>query len=160
MSDPSSDASNDGRNALTARDALDHSWNWFKHHADQRLTMIRFAVLVAGGIAAGVGYLLKEKQFFLCILLSILGALVSYCFLRLDARTSDLIKVGERALIAIEATLANTLTTPQMYICVEADRKESDFLYSYRQNIKLILRSVIIIYIIVFLYCTIKWIGG
>jgi len=122
--------------------------------------MIRFAVLVAGGIAAGVGYLLKEKQFFLCILLSILGALVSYCFLRLDARTSDLIKVGERALIAIEATLANTLTTPQMYICVEADRKESDFLYSYRQNIKLILRSVIIIYIIVFLYCTIKWIGG
>ena len=71
-----------------------------------------------------------------------------------------MIKVGERALIAIEATLANTLTTPQMYICVEADRKESDFLYSYRQNIKLILRSVIIIYIIVFLYCTIKWIGG
>jgi hypothetical protein len=60
--------------------SLEHSWNWFKSHADQRLTITRFAILVLGAIGAGVGYLEKEQQYFFCTLLSIFGTIAAYCF--------------------------------------------------------------------------------
>jgi hypothetical protein len=67
--------------------SLEHSWNWFKSHADQRLTITRFAILVLGATGAGVGYLEKDHEYFFCALLSIFGAIAAYCFLRLDVRT-------------------------------------------------------------------------
>jgi hypothetical protein len=78
-------------------EAYDHAWNWFKYHAEQRLTMIRYSVLILGAMVAGVGYLYRDHEYFFSLIASLFGTLASYCFLRLDLRTADLIKLGERA---------------------------------------------------------------
>src|SRR5471030_2120504 len=79
--------------------ALDHAWKWFEYHATQRMTMIRFYVVAAGGIAAGTGILLTTShENLLAGLLSIIGVLTSLAFKRLDKRVSDLVRVGEDAL--------------------------------------------------------------
>jgi transposase len=37
-----------------------------KYHAEQRIALIRFYILAMGGMAAGIGYLHKEDQHWLC----------------------------------------------------------------------------------------------
>jgi hypothetical protein len=64
--------------------ALDHAWNWWKYHADQRIAMVRFYLVALGAIAAGIGVLQQQERHVLCALLSLFGALSVFCFLRVD----------------------------------------------------------------------------
>ena len=96
--------------------ALNHAWDWFKYHAEQRMTMIRSSMTVIGATAAGVGYLIKENRPFLSVLLSTFGAAAAYCFMRMDQRTADLIKIGETGLKEEEKKLAiNRATNPLIF---------------------------------------------
>ena len=72
---------------------LDHAWDWWKYHADQRIALIRFYILTLGGVAAAVGWLLQQHESLLSALISGLGAILSFCFLRLGTRTADLVKL-------------------------------------------------------------------
>ena len=108
------------------KDALDHAWNWFEYHANQRMMMIRFYLVVAGAIATGAGYLLLQKQYFLSGSLSIYGALISYCFLRLDTRVKGLVKLGEDALKGEQKKFADSLSLPAFEICKHADNVRNE----------------------------------
>jgi len=78
--------------------ALDHAWRWFEYHANQRMTMIRFYLIVSGAIASGAGYLWISKEYLLSAILSAFGTIASLCFMRLDKRVSGLVKLGEDAI--------------------------------------------------------------
>lgn len=143
--------------------SIDHSWDWFKSHADQQLTITRFAILVLGATGAGIGFLEKDQQYFFCMLLSFFGAISAYCFLRLDERTSGLIKIGEAALVEQQRFLALRTGFSNLEMNKKAD-EESDTAkqkhpllpHSYKQVFNLMFKSIVIIYLISALYCFVK----
>ena len=112
---------------------LDHAWKWFEYHATQRMTMIRFYLIAAGGIAAGTGVLLTTShEDLLACLLATLGGMTSLAFKRLDNRVSDLVEIGENALKPLQKNVSIALDAPSFEICRLAEhRPEGNNLYSY-----------------------------
>ena len=141
-------------NAFTTRDAYEHAWNWFKYHAEQRLAMIRFAVLILGAIAAGAAYLHKDKEYLFSSIICIFEIVITYCFLRLDLRTSDLIKLGENALIEKEDQMATDTGSQAITIFRRTDElRESRHAkwynpYTYKQNFRLMFAGAIVLYLL------------
>jgi hypothetical protein len=39
----------------------EHAWNWWKYHADQRITLLRFYILSLGGVGVAVGWLRQQQ---------------------------------------------------------------------------------------------------
>ena len=125
--------------------ALDHAWAWFEFHAAQRMTMVRFYLIAAGGIAAGIGYLWTSNQYLLCAFLSTFGAVTSFCFMKLDKRVSDLVKLGEAALKSQQAEIAKVLTHNEFEICRRGDELQNasgnrryPYPYTYGENFRLL----------------------
>jgi hypothetical protein len=120
--------------------ALDHAWKWFEYHATQRMTMIRFYLIAAGGIAAGTGALLATgHENLLAGLLSALGAFTSLAFKRIDRRVSDLVKLGEDALKHEQAKMGAALCIPTFEICrMAGERPKGARLYTYGENFRLL----------------------
>lgn len=117
-----------------AEAGFEHAWNWWKYHAEQRINLLRFYILSLGGVGVAVGWLRVQHEALLCFLLSLFGAALAFCFLRLDRRTSDLIKIGEDALRFEEARLSATTGNAQLELCRRADTKDR-YPSSYRQII-------------------------
>jgi hypothetical protein len=124
--------------------ALDHAWNWFEYHANQRMIMIRFYLIAAGGIAAGIGALLTTAhENLLAGLLSILGAITSMAFKRLDKRVSDLVKIGEDALSLQQAKIGAMLGSKSFEICQLAGEKPKNArFYTYGENFRLLFNTL------------------
>lgn len=132
--------------------ALEHAWKWFELHATQRMTMIRFYLIIAVAIGAGLGFLWNGKEFLLALLLSIFGTVASICFWRLDKRVSRLVKVGEEAL----KTQQKQFLADEMRICQRADslhhpngRRKHCWPYSYSENfmVLFVLAAVLFAYV-------------
>lgn len=76
--------------------SLECAFKWFEYHAKQRVDMFKCYLLVVAGIlsASGFSFQLHNKTVF-----SISGAVLvvaSYIFWKIDLRTIDLIKIGEK----------------------------------------------------------------
>jgi hypothetical protein len=129
--------------------ALDHAWSWWKHHAEQRIALIRFFIIALGGVAVAVGWAYQQHEYILCAIISIFGALLSYCFLRLDVRTSDLVKVGETALEPEQERMAAATGNEAMRLCRSADAQRGNYPYSYRQIIRVVLGTATALFILI-----------
>ena len=146
------DTGKDRANDDAASAALTHAWDWFEFHANQRLTMIRFYLTVAGAIGTGAGYAFIQHEYFLSALMCTLGTVASLCFMRLDKRVSDLVKIGERALAIQQEALAKELDAPALRICeaankmVDDDGRPFNFPYSYKQNFTVLFLMAAIIF--------------
>jgi len=118
----------------------DHAWNWFAHHAEQRMTALRFFLLVIGIFAVGYYQTLNNSHYFLATAFSVLSCCFSVLFWRLDIRTRELIKVGEDLLSQTEVEMTKLSAIP-VTIISEVDKKSSrhatrllpKLLYSYGQ---------------------------
>lgn len=86
---------------------LEHTWRYFELHANQRMSVFNFFVVMSGALAAGVAASLQgsPKLAGVGIVLGTLLPLVSFVFWKLDQRVSFLIKHAESALADIEASL-------------------------------------------------------
>jgi hypothetical protein len=80
--------------------------------------------------------------------LSIFGAFLSFCFLRLDTRTSDLVKIGEDALAYEHKRLASVTNNNAMKLCAIADSTRKYWPYSYGQIIATVLSVIIAMFIL------------
>lgn len=116
--------------------ALDHAWNWFKCHADQRMALFRFYVLVIGGLATAVGVLHQQKEDFICVVVSLFAAFVCFCFMRFDKRTSDLVRLGERAMRSEQQRLVRVTGNTDFDIALKADQLTGPWPYTYRRIIR------------------------
>jgi hypothetical protein len=133
MTDPATD------NKAIDEVALDHAWKWFEYHATQRMTMIRFYVIAAGGIAAGTGYLLTSHENFLAGALAVIGAITTLAFKRLDKRVSDLVRLGEEALSPEQAKMGTALNSKAFEICrLAAAKPVGAHFYTYGENFRLL----------------------
>lgn len=90
----------DSHSAVPADKVMEHLWRYFALHAQQRISVFNFFVVLSGVIAAGIGGALQAGRplILLVVVLGLLLALLSFVFWRLDQRNSDLIKISERAL--------------------------------------------------------------
>lgn len=86
---------------------LEHTWRYFELHANQRMSVFNFFVVMSGALAAGVAASLQgsAKLAGIGIVLGSLLPLVSFVFWKLDQRASFLIKHAEAALAEIESSL-------------------------------------------------------
>jgi len=121
--------------------ALDHAWDWFKCHADQRIALFRFYVIVVGGLAAAVGVLHQQKENLLCALLSIFAAFVCFCFMRLDRRTSDLVRLGEHAMTSEQKRLTAYTGNDHFDIALKSQKLTGSWPYTYGQVIRALLST-------------------
>jgi hypothetical protein len=84
--------------------ALDHAWRYFALHAQQRISVFSFFVVLSGILATGIGAGLQAGKP-MAPVVAILGALLalfSFVFYRLDRRGSELVKLAEDAIVASE----------------------------------------------------------
>ena len=136
----------------SSKQALNHAWAWFKYHAEQRVTTMRFYLVALGGSAAGVGALNQAGQHILCGGLSAFGALMSFCFLRMDRRSSDLVKLGEEALKFEQTRLAKATGNAALEICSRSTPQPRPWPYTFGQTMQLLLRSIIVAFVLMALY--------
>ena len=82
----------------------EHAWRYFELHANQRISIFNYFLVVSGAIAAGLATTLQGTPRFasLGILLGGLLVLVSFVFWKLDQRSSFLIKLAEASLAEVE----------------------------------------------------------
>ncbi len=87
-----------------APQAREHAWKYFELHANQRIAVFNFFLILSGALSAGIAATLQGTQRFslLGVGLGVILALVAFVFWKLDQRVSFLIKHAERALAQIE----------------------------------------------------------
>ncbi len=85
---------------------LDHAWRYFALHAQQRMSVFNFFIVLSGILATGIGAGFQAGKTMgpVVIILGILLTLFSIVFYRLDERGSELVKLAESALLAGEST--------------------------------------------------------
>ena len=93
-------------------EAMDHAWRYFELHANQRMAVFNFFLVLAGLVAAGLAAAIQgsERLAVLGIVLGLLLALVSFVFWKLDQRVSFLMKHAEVAIAELESRLPTTKT--------------------------------------------------
>ncbi len=89
---------------VSADKALDHAWRYFTLHAQQRISVFNFFVVLSGIIATGIGAGLQAGKPMAPVVLSLglLLALFSFVFYKLDQRGSQLVKLSEQVVIDAE----------------------------------------------------------
>jgi hypothetical protein len=82
---------------------FDYAWKWFCFHADQRIKMFNFMLIVFGIFAAGVVNALdKNLPSFAIAGLCFFAMVLAGIFTLLDRRNRDLVWLGEDALMDLE----------------------------------------------------------
>jgi hypothetical protein len=82
---------------------FDYAWKWFAFHADQRIKMFNFMLLVFGVFAAGVVNALDKRLPTSAIAsLCFVAAGLAEIFVKLDRRNRDLVRRGEDVLKHLE----------------------------------------------------------
>ena len=141
-----------GKQALNAEEApddplqpadkgLDHAWRYFALHAQQRISVFNFFIVLSGILATGIGAGFQTGKS-MAPVVAILGALLflfSIVFHRLDGRGSELVKLAEAALIAGE----NTCMPAFARIVAEEERRRASELaamktFTFGQSFRLL----------------------
>lgn len=82
---------------------FDYAWKWFCFHADQRIKMFNYMLIVFGIFAAGVVNALdKDLPTGATSILCFIAAVLALIFTLLDRRNRDLVWLGEDVLMHLE----------------------------------------------------------
>ena len=123
--------------------ALEHAWSYFELHANQRMTVFNFFLVLAGLVAAGLATAVQGNPRFavLEIVLGLLLGLVSFIFWKLDQRASFLIKLAEEAIAELETALPNEksrlfLSEPALTKAASSGRNSWTRLWTYGRSFR------------------------
>lgn len=81
-----------------------YAWDWFKYHANQRLTAFHFFLIILSAIIIGYANTI-EKMPIISFGISMLGIVVPFVFYVLDIRNEELVNCGRHALDELEKQL-------------------------------------------------------
>lgn len=112
--------------------AVERATSWFAIHADQRLKLMNFYLILLGAILAGFVTALEKQLLWLALLLSLVLLVITYCFKQLDRRTAQLIKAAEAALLKIEHAISETVAFDEIKLTLAAENKNG--VPSYRRT--------------------------
>src|SRR5205807_9929653 len=82
---------------------LEYAWKWFSYHADQRVKLFNYMLVVFGALTAAIVSAINSNaptalEVFLCMI----SALLALAFFFLDGRNQYLVRLGEHVLTSIE----------------------------------------------------------
>ena len=86
--------------------ALDHAWNWFALHADQRMKSVHFFILTLAFLTAAYVTALRFAQPLSGAAICLAGIILTICFSRFDIRIRELLTASEEVLEPIQDSLA------------------------------------------------------
>lgn len=91
-----------------AKISLEHAWRYFQLHAQQRMTVFNFYLIITGLIAAGLGACVVQGGKLVVIGggLGLFLSFITFIFWKLDQRVSIMIKKSEDAIVSLEKILA------------------------------------------------------
>ncbi|MEQ0113348.1 hypothetical protein ABLU99_24440 [Klebsiella sp. JN_Kp123] len=86
---------------------FEHLWKYFEIHAQQRMTVFNYYIVIAGATITGIGFCLQQgaNYNFMTAALGFFLMFTSFLFWKLDKRVSELIKEVESALIEFESNI-------------------------------------------------------
>lgn len=128
------------------REAFEHGWEWFKYHADHRLILIRFYLILVGVTATAYIAGIVNMAPYASIGSAIFGFFFSIIFCFLDYRISNLVKLGETVLNKEQELLEKELNYTEIRIIKNAENNKIRILGSYKQ----IFRTIFIVISILF----------
>jgi hypothetical protein len=82
--------------------AMNHAWSWFALHSAQRMQMINFYILAMAFLTAGYATVAAAGKYSVAVFIAMGGIAVSGLFNAFDARTRELVRGAEPALIRLE----------------------------------------------------------
>jgi hypothetical protein len=128
---------------------------WFKIHADQRLRMFNFFILVAGFCIGGFFTSLQIKSAIAASTVAFLLLSVCICFKLLDQRTAQLVKQGELLLGYSLSRLGDTDSNIPNVVDLSNQREG---VLSYRQvfNLLFLLFGAMAVIGMIFPWCHLK----
>ncbi|WP_174865877.1 hypothetical protein [Pectobacterium polaris] len=88
---------------------FEHLWKYFEIHAQQRMIVFNYFIVIAGATVTGIGFCIQQgsKYNYLASSLGIFLLVLSFIFWKLDQRVSILVKLAETALIDFEEKYEN-----------------------------------------------------
>lgn len=138
-----------------AKQAREHAWNWFVLHAGQRMQTFNFFLVATAFLIAAYASLL-EKHHWAAFGVALLGSWLAVWFYRLDMRSRQLVKAGERALVILEAQLSATAEIAELKIVESVERAEPGS-SSYRRVIKVMEWTIFAVFVLGAVYAA--WLG-
>jgi hypothetical protein len=138
------------------KEAREYAWNWFDLHSAQRMQTFNFFLVATAFLIAAYASLL-EKHRAAAVGVALVGAWVAFWFNRLDCRTRQLVKAGERALVVSETRLAEYANLPHVKI-LEAVEKPIPGSSSYRRVVSVIQWTIVWVFLVAAAYAV--WFAG
>lgn len=94
---------------------LDHAWQWFTLHANQRMQAVNFFLVATAFLSTAYVAALRFPA--VAVGVSALGILFSLTFYGFEIRIQELLKAGERALYRAQQRLADLTQMEEFKIC-------------------------------------------
>jgi hypothetical protein len=136
--------------------AQSYAWNWFALHAGQRLQLVNFWLVAISFLATAFVQACASHLVAIAFGVSVTGVVSSAAFMRLDARTRELVRVAENALMAFEtAQTESGLDEVHELVKASHDARRSR-LDSYRIIIQGLQLSVAFMFFLAMIYSLIS----
>jgi Flp pilus assembly protein TadB len=133
-------------------EARAYAWNWFSLHAGQRLQLVNFWLVAVSFLAAAFVQSLAGGLHAIAAGVSLVGAVASVAFVRLDARTRQLTRVAEDALRVIEQSWAGSGGDDSILLVARSHDATRGWVDSYRVIIQGMQLSVAAVFFAAFCY--------
>ncbi|GMU40913.1 MAG: hypothetical protein AMXMBFR23_17790 [Chloroflexota bacterium] len=104
------------------RRAEEGAWRYFEMHASQRMQLVSFFFAGAAFLTGGYAASLNADLPLLAAVIALLGAVLSFFFLRLESRTRELVKLAEVALKSLQQQLSEATGIRALEILKAADK--------------------------------------
>lgn len=129
------------------KEALQHSWNWFSMHANQRMQVISYFLVTFALVVAGYGTSMQADNHVVAVGIAVTGVAITLSFLLLESRTRELVQAAEPALSALEERLARRASVPEMNFVAQVDKPSQKF-RKYSFVIRALMWAAVILMII------------
>jgi hypothetical protein len=121
---------------VAAAEVAEFAFKWFELHADQRLKVFNFFLIIAGICVAGFFTAMQARNSVAASFISIVLILVCFCFKQLDLRTAQLVEIGEDYLRDWLGHKNKIIGSTNVNLIVRADKTRRCL--SYRQVFNLL----------------------
>ncbi len=137
--------------------ARSYAWDWFTLHASQRLQLVNFWLVAVAFLASAFVQARANHLYIVAFGVSVIGAISSLAFMRLDVRTGQLIQVAETALEYFERSfVADGLDDATQLVKASNKVRKSRF-DSYRVIIRGLQLGVGATFVIAAIYSLASW---
>jgi hypothetical protein len=96
----------DDRNPEAEQRAAEHAWRWFALHANQRMQIINYFLVVLALVVAGYGAAIEAENALVARVIVAAGLVMTGAFYTLERRTRHLVKLAEQPLKELERRMS------------------------------------------------------